>query len=208
MTGRVSVVVYGDDPITQAGVASQMRGRPELTVIDLRFREDADVAVVAVERLDGAAECLVRNLHRTEHDRIVVVCGVIDDDALLRAVELGASGVLRRSEASPERLSATVVAAARGDGEMAPDLLGRLLDQMSKLQQRVLAPMGIHHNGFTDREIEVLRLLAEGYDTAAIADTLAYSERTIKNVIHDVTSRLQLRNRSHAVAFAMRAGVI
>ena len=53
-----------------------------------------------------------------------------------------------------------------------------------------------------------LRLLAEGYDTAAIADTLAYSERTIKNVIHDVTSRLHLRNRSHAVAFAMRTGVI
>lgn len=208
MTGRVSVVVYGDDPITQAGVASQMRGRPEITVVDLQFGEDADVAVVAVERLDGAAECLVRNLHRTGHKRIVVVCGVIDDDALLRAVELGASGVLRRSESSPERLSATVVAAARGDGEMAPDLLGRLLDQMSKLQQRVLAPRGLHHNGFTDREIEVLRLLAEGYDTAAIADTLAYSERTIKNVIHDVTSRLQLRNRSHAVAFAMRAGVI
>jgi hypothetical protein len=51
-------------------------------------------------------------------------------------------------------------------------------------------------------------LLAEGYDTAAIAETLAYSERTIKNVIHDVTSRLHLRNRSHAVAFAMRTGVI
>jgi DNA-binding CsgD family transcriptional regulator len=82
---------------------------------------------------------------------------------------------------------------------MAPDLLGRLLDQMSRLQQRVLAPKGISPNGFTYREIEVLRLLADGYDTAAIAETLAYSERTIKNVIHDVTSRLHLRNRSHAV---------
>ena len=58
------------------------------------------------------------------------------------------------------------------------------------------------------REVDVLRLLAEGYDTADIADALAYSERTIKNVIHDVTSRLQLRNRSHAVAVAMRTGVI
>ena len=115
-------------------------------------------------------ECLLRNLKRSGHNHIVVVCGHIDDDALMRAVELGVSGLLRRSEATPERLSSTVVAAARGDGQMAPDLLGRLLEQMSRLQQRVLAPKGISPNGFTSREIEVLRLLAEGYDTAAIAD--------------------------------------
>lgn len=208
MSGRLSVLVCGDDPITEAGVATQMRGRPEAHVVDPGHHEEADVAVVVVERLDESAECRIRNLRRNGRERIVVVCGHIDDDALMRAVELGVSGLLRRTEATPERLSATVVAAARGDGQMAPDLLGRLLEQMSRLQQRVLAPKGISPNGFTTREIEVLRLLAEGYDTAAIADTLAYSERTIKNVIHDVTSRLHLRNRSHAVAFAMRTGVI
>ena len=208
MSGRLSVLVCGDDPITEAGVATQMRGRPEVYVAEATSRDEADVVVVVVERLDDNAECLLRNLRRSGHNHIVVVCGHIDDDALMRAVELGVSGLLRRVEATPERLSSTVVAAARGDGQMAPDLLGRLLEQMSRLQQRVLAPKGISPNGFTTREIEVLRLLAEGYDTAAIADTLAYSERTIKNVIHDVTSRLHLRNRSHAVAFAMRTGVI
>jgi DNA-binding NarL/FixJ family response regulator len=207
MSGRLSVMVCGDDPITEAGVATQMRGRPEVFVNDLAG-DQVDVVVVVVERLGEQAECLLRNLRRSGHAHIVVVCAHIDDDALMRAVELGASGVLRRVEATPERLSATVVAAARGDGQMAPDLLGRLLEQMSRLQQQVLAPKGISPNGFTTREIEVLRLLAEGYDTADIADTLAYSERTIKNVIHDVTSRLHLRNRSHAVAFAMRTGVI
>lgn len=208
MSERLSVLVCGDDPITEAGVATQMRGRPEVYVTDTTERDDVDVVVVVVERLGEQAECLLRNLRCSGHAHIVVVCAHIDDDALMRAVELGASGLLRRVEATPERLSATVVAAARGDGQMAPDLLGRLLDQMSRLQQQVLAPKGINPNGFTSREIEVLRLLAEGYDTADIADTLAYSERTIKNVIHDVTSRLHLRNRSHAVAFAMRTGVI
>ena len=58
------------------------------------------------------------------------------------------------------------------------------------------------------RSIDVLRLVADGLDTGEIAQRLSYSERTIKNVIHDVTSRLHLRNRSHAVAFAMRTGVI
>src|SRR5690606_3557760 len=121
--------------------------------------------VVVVERLDEESECRIRNLRRNGYDHIVAVCGHIDDHELMRAVELGVSGLLRRSEATPERLSATVVAAARGDGQMAPDLLGRLLGQMSMLQQRVLAPKGISPNGFTLREIEVLRLLAEGYDT-------------------------------------------
>ena len=54
----------------------------------------------------------------------------------------------------------------------------------------------------------MLRLLAEGRDTREIADELAYSERTIKNVIRDITRRLGLRNRSHAVAYALRQGLI
>ena len=54
----------------------------------------------------------------------------------------------------------------------------------------------------------MLRLVADGYDTAEIAQQLAYSERTVKNVLHDVTTRLQLRNRSHAVAYALREGLI
>ena len=58
------------------------------------------------------------------------------------------------------------------------------------------------------REVDVLRLVADGYDTAQIAHRLCYSERTVKNVLHGVTTRLQLRNRSHAVAYAVREGLI
>ena len=54
----------------------------------------------------------------------------------------------------------------------------------------------------------VLRLVADGHDTAEIARELCYSERTVKNVLHDLTTRLQLRNRSHAVAYALREGLI
>ena len=91
---------------------------------------------------------------------------------------------------------------------MPPDLLGRLLDQVGRLQRTVLDPRGITFTGLASREIEVLKLVAEGWDTAQIATRLSYSERTVKNVLHDVTTRLQLRNRSHAVAYAMREGLI
>jgi DNA-binding NarL/FixJ family response regulator len=208
MSTRLSVRVHGNDPITEAGVASQMRGRPEVRVIDHDQDETPDVAIIVVDALDDEAKRAVRALRRGGCDRVVAVCTTVDDGALMCAVELGVHALLRRSEASPERLSSAVVSAARGDGAMAPDLLGRLLVQMSRVQNNVLAPRGIGPTGFTTREVDVLRLLADGFDTSDIADRLAYSERTIKNVIHDVTSRLQLRNRSHAVAYAMRAGVI
>ena len=91
---------------------------------------------------------------------------------------------------------------------MAPDLLGTLLEQMSRLQRDVLAPRGLGPQGMADREIEVLRHLSEGLDTTEIAEAMSYSERTIKNIIHDVTTRLKLRNRSHAVAYAMKSGII
>jgi DNA-binding NarL/FixJ family response regulator len=140
--------------------------------------------------------------------RIVLVVSELDDAGLLVAVETGVSGLLRRREATPERLAAAVTSAASGDGTLAPDLLGRLMAQMSRLQREVLAPRGIGPAGLTERERDVLRLLADGLDTAEIANQLAYSERTIKNIIHDLTTRLNLRNRSHAVAYAVKSGLI
>ena len=122
--------------------------------------------------------------------------------------QAGASGLIRREDADAERLIRVITATARGDGSVPPDLLGRLFSQLGRLQHHVLTPRGLTIAGLTEREIEVLRLVADGFDTAEIAKKLAYSERTIKNVLHDVVSRFGLRNRTHAVAYALREGFI
>lgn len=62
--------------------------------------------------------------------------------------------------------------------------------------------------GLTDREREVLRWLAEGSDTLEIAHGMCFSERTVKNVVHDILMKLNCRTRAHAVAMATRSGVI
>ena len=208
MPERTAVFVFAHDPISQAGVASQLRLRPELAVVDEADVDAAAVAVVVADEMDMATAQVVRAIQRNGCPRVVLVLARLDDGGMLAAVEAGACGLVRRAEASPERLAAVVEAAAAGDGSVPPDLLGRLLDHVGRLQRQVLAPRGLTLRGLAEREIEVLRLVADGFDTAEIARKLSYSERTVKNVIHDMTTRLQLRNRAHAVAFAVREGLI
>ena len=206
--GRVKVCVHASDPVSAAGVAGELRMRPDVLVVEEPDAGEADVAVIVADEVDSVAVRTIRAVQRDGRRRVVMVVTRLDDAGLLAAVEAGACGILRRSEAAADRVAEAVITAANGDGSVPPDLLGRLLNQMSRLQRQVLAPRGLSLTGFTEREVDVLRLLSEGWDTAEIAGKLSYSERTVKNVIHDITARLQLRNRSHAVAYAVRAGVI
>ena len=208
MSQRIPVFVYATDPVSQAGISAQLRGRQELHLLEDSDVDGAAVAIVIVDDVDGETARIVTAIQRNGCPRVVLVATRLDDAAVLAAVEAGACALLRRSEASPERLATAVQAAAAGDGNVPPDLLGRLLAQVSRLQRDILAPRGLTLSGLGSREIEVLRLVADGLDTNEIADKLCYSERTVKNVIHDVTTRLNLRNRSHAVAYAMRLGLL
>jgi len=205
---RVAVYVHADDPISQSGVVSQLRTRPELRVLDPEEQDRAAVLLVVADTVDERTVALLRRLRRTTASPLVLVVSRVDDTGLATAVECGVVGLERRREATPANLARAIASAARGEGSMPADLLGRLLEQMGRLQRQVLDPRGISFSGLHSREIEVLRLVAEGYGTREIAQHLAYSERTVKNVLHDITSRLQLRNRSHAVAYAIREGLI
>jgi DNA-binding NarL/FixJ family response regulator len=217
----VPVWVKALDPLSQFGLVHALRQRPEIALIsdaDLAALHQSQpagqrtappvVALVAVDSLDSGAVQVLRAATQRGCRRTVLIGSTIDDDALMTAVELGVSGVLRRTEATADRIVHILQAAAAGDGSLPPDLLGRLLGQVSRMQRHVLAPRGLSHAGLSDRETQVLRLVADGKDTQEIARELSYSERTVKNVLHDVTSRLQLKNRSHAVAYALREGLI
>lgn len=203
---RIPTYVVAGDPISRAGLATQLRGRHDLAVVD--DVERAAVAVLVADAVDEAAAQAVRALLGRGLLDVLVVATAIDDRGVRRAAEAGACAVLRRVDASPEKLAAVVVSAVNGHGGPPPDLLCSAPPEVGRpLQdphQRGDAPA----RGFSEREVEVLRLVADGLDTAEIASRLACSERTVKNVIHDVTARYGLRNRCHAVAYALRAGVI
>ena len=206
MPEPIRVRVHASDRLSEAGVAAELKRWPEVRVVS--GDNEADVALVVADDVGEEAVRSIRAAQRGDGGRVVLVATRIDDRGLLEAVEAGVCGLVRRNEATGLAIVAAVRTAARGDGTLPSDLLGRLLTQVGKLQRQVLSPRGLSFSGLSKREVEVLRLVAEGLDTGEIAQRLAYSERTIKNVIHDVTTRLQLRNRSQAVAYALREGLI
>jgi DNA-binding NarL/FixJ family response regulator len=209
MHNPVATYVRGSDIISQAGVISQLRTRPEVRLVDEAARDVAVVAVVVTEEIDEDAKRLFRSLRRDDSAlRLLVVATLIDDCGLMIAAEADVAGLLRRRDATAEALVHAIQRVAAGESEVPGDLLARLMTQLGRLQRQVLMPRGLTFTGLTPRETDILRLVADGHDTAEIAQTLSYSQRTVKSVLHDLTTRLQLRNRSHAVAYALREGLI
>ena len=204
----LSVLIAADDPLSRAGMESQLRTEPSVRLVDEPDAAPTVIAVVIADSIDDDAVTLLRRLRRSGVEGCVLVVMRLDDAGMLLAVENGVAGLLRRNEATTKRLVEAIHSVSSGDGTLPADLLGRFMGQVGRLQRSVLAPRGLTFAGLSDREVAVLTLLAEGHDTAEVGRRLYYSERTVKNVVHDVTSRFDLRNRTHAVAFALREGFI
>jgi DNA-binding NarL/FixJ family response regulator len=208
MNARTSVFVYAEDPVSQAGLEQLLRLRSEIYVVSSGQIDDATVAVVGCEQVDEAAVRTITGIQRDGCPRVLLVATSLDENGILAASEAGTLGMLRRAEATPERLAFVVTHVAAGQACIPTDLMTPLLAAVRRLQRGTSLDAFPPPASLSDREREVLRLLAEGRDTVEIAATLCYSERTVKGVIHGLTSRLQLRNRSHAVAYALRNALI
>lgn len=168
---------------------------------------EADVTVVDPENLDGANE-FIRQATESCDTRVVVCSVRAKEHDILACVQAGAIGYLDKDSLTPDALVATVAAAATGAGVMAPEILGTLLRGITRVSREVLEPSGVSLSPLSTREQEVLRLVADGHPIREVAQRMSYSERTIKNVLHDVVIKLHVRTRSQAVALAAREGLI
>ncbi|EFL35190.1 response regulator [Streptomyces viridochromogenes DSM 40736] len=207
-TVRIPVAVHATDPISREGAVSQLRRFPEIDLREETASGPGTVALLIDDVLDDTALTRLRRLVRSEGARAVLVVGALRETELLDVIECGVGAIVWRREATATRLVQAVLAAARGDGDLPADLLGRLINQVGTLHRGTAGRPGAPASGMTPRELDVLRLVAEGLDTGEIASKLSYSERTVKNVMHGLTTRLHLRNRAHAVAHALREGYI
>ncbi|WP_367139081.1 response regulator transcription factor [Saccharothrix sp. HUAS TT1] len=190
-----------------AGLTSYLGARAEVVLLDWDQRARADVVVAAVDRIGPEVLTGLRRVAADVGSPVVLVLDEVGDKDVLAAVECRVVAILPRAAATGERVLRSVLAAASGGGVMPPAMVAELLKHVERLQRELVAP-DVSVPKLTPREADVLRLMAEGLDTAEIAGRLCYSERTIKNVFYGLTTRLNLRNRPHAVAYALRKGMI
>ena len=164
---------------------------------------EADI-VVLDPAAEGSAD-FIGAVTETAQARVLVCSSDCGEESVLAAIQAGAVGYLRKDTLTSDGLAAAVKAAASGAGVVTPELLGNLLRGVSPDS---LEPGRPAVNRLTDREQQVLSLIAEGHPTREVAQQLCYSERTVKNVLHDAVTKLNARSRSQAVAFAVREGLI
>ena len=207
----VAVAIATSDPITGEGTAAYLRGLAGITLLTPDQVDRADVILVmatwvtdeTLSLMQAAAEKAGRR-----PARFVLVGDGVRQQHLYRAVSCGQVSVLPRQGTSLDHIARAIRAVRRDHLEMPEVALGWLVAHLRTIQHEVLAPNGLTTAGLEAREVEVLRLVAEGKDTAEIALLLNYSERTVKHIVHGMLTRLSLRNRSHAVAFALRSGLL
>lgn len=202
------VAVKASDPISFTGITRYLASRPEVEVLAPPQWAAADAVILVPGRLDQPTMAALRADARRSRRPAILVANRVAEADLLDAVSCRIMAVLPRAAATDHRLPDAIAAVVSRPEIVPDDLLSELMARAEHLQHEVLEARGLHIGGLVPREVDVLRLMADGLDTAEIAQKLCYSQRTVKNIIHGVNSRLNLRNRPHAVAFAMRTGVI
>lgn len=207
----VTVAVIADDAISADGLAASLRGAPRVTYLPADRLHQADIVVVAAIDVTEAVLSKIKSVQETATNPrqcVVMIADVTDERATARLFSYGVVSILSRRTATRESVVRAVIASGNGSAVLSGPLTRWVVDHGREFEHVIRSAHGILAGGLTVREVEIVRLLAEGMSTAEIASELSYAERTIKNVIRDLLVRLGVRNRTQAVAYAMRVGAI
>ncbi|PZE87712.1 DNA-binding response regulator [Curtobacterium sp. MCLR17_039] len=228
-TTDLTIVLADDQELVRAGFRVILESEPGFRVVG--EAADGAGAVEAVQELRPDVVCLdvqmpgvdgleaARRIAALPHPPAVLILTTFDsDDALFQALEAGASGFLLKN-ASPERLIDAVRTVAAGDALLAPDVTRRVISRATasaaaqpSATTTTATPSttgddALAAAGLTERETEVLRLLARGLSNAEIAAELYVGDATVKTHVSNVLQKLALRDRIQAVVWAFEHGV-
>lgn len=205
---RTRVLVADDHPVVRGGIVALLSTADDLEVVgqastgleavELALQLTPDVVLMDLRMpgIDGD-EATSRILAERPNIRVLVLTTYESDDSILTAIEAGASGYLLKA-APQEELLAGIRSVASGDVALAPRIAALLVNRV----QRPAAP------SLTSREVDVLRLVAQGFSNPAIAEKLFLSPATVKTHLLHVFEKLDVRDRTRAVTRAMELGLL
>ncbi|MGW1327842.1 response regulator [Streptomyces antibioticus] len=218
MTAPVRVLVCDDQVMIRAGLATIIDAQPDLevagqcgdgrTAVDLagELRPDVVVMDVRMPVLDGIeATRLLAGAGVVDPVKVLVVTTFNLDEYVYEALRAGASGFLLK-DAPPDRLLHGIRTVALGQALLDPDVTRRLVGRYAARIRP--AQHSVRDLPLTPRELEVLRLIADGLSNGEIAAELVISPETVKTFVSRILTKLDLRDRVQAVVFAYRHGLV
>lgn len=223
----IDVLIVDDDTLLRAGLQMMIDTQPDLTVIGQADDGETAIAMAsalkpdvvlmdirmpgidgleATRRITGASPLG----NDTKRPKVLILTTFEVDEYVYEAVRAGASGFLLK-RTPPEDLLDGIRTVAGGDALLSPSVTRRLMDEFAAATAAGPKPTDVRHrelDRITDREREVLSLVASGFSNHEIADQLYIGESTVKTHVKHILTKLNLRDRIHAVVFAYQTGLI
>jgi DNA-binding NarL/FixJ family response regulator len=218
MNMSIRVLIADDQAMVRAGFRMLLEAEPDIEVAGeaedgvmaissvTEFKPDVVLMDIQMPVMDGLeATRQIVAMHGKVVTRVLVLTTFEQDDYIFEALRSGASGFILKN-ASPEDLIAAIRVVAEGDALLAPSVTRRIIAEFAK--QPVHKDYTDEVKYLTDREIQVLRLIARGKTNDEIASELIISEATVKTHVSNLLTKLSLRDRVQAVVFAYESRIV
>jgi NarL family two-component system response regulator LiaR len=216
MTIPTTVLIVDDHAVVRQGVRAALEARPEFAVVG-----EAESGAEAVRRVGETVPDVVlidllmpdidgveatRQIKRlSPRTQVVVLTSHHDDDHIFPALRAGAISYLLKTVKIDE-LAAAIQRAARGEATLHPRVAARVVEELQNA--RAGRPAANPFAELTDREMEILKLIAQGLSNAQILERLVISENTVKGHVSNILSKLHLADRTQAAVYAWREGLV
>ncbi|HSJ56363.1 MAG TPA: response regulator transcription factor [Anaerolineae bacterium] len=212
MTETIRVLIADDHAVVREGLRGLIRSEPGMDVVGeacdgvetvnqaRRLQPDVILIDLVMPR-QGGIEAIAEIKAHDPSARILVLTSFADDDKVFPAIKSGALGYLLK-DSSPRELLQAIRDVYHGESSLHPTIARKLIHELSQPADLPPAP-----DPLTEREVEVLRLVAQGLSNDEIGERLFIAERTVRTHVSNILGKLHLANRTQAALYALREGI-
>jgi len=214
-TGKLKVLIVDDHQVVRQGLRTFLELHEDIvvvgeagdgiTAVEMVRQLEPDVVLMdlVMPRMDGIAA--TREIKsKGIPTKVIALTSFAEDDKVIPAIQAGASSYLLK-DVAPDELVEAIRAVHRGEARLHPDIAHKLMEQVAHQASPASAPPVEH---LTEREREVVRLVAQGRSNAEIAQALTISDKTVKTHISNVLSKLGLQDRTQLAIYAIKNGLV